>query len=773
MVGSIFETVLNMAIVGGYGILVVLIARLLLKGCERKYSFYLWFVVFISLCIPVRLQGSYSLIPKQVAEFSIRGKLENLLGQEIILKVDRQGPIPVASPANPGNLAGLQLVDQSSSGLASQEFGNDDKDEKENRNTTQNRNKTQTGFDSQNPGTPIFLQITGFVWISGILFLLLIQCLRTMYFQRRVLKKVAEDPNKRRRKLAGSASVLESEFVVSPFLWGIFRPVIYLPAGLHPKECHYILAHERYHQKRKDYITKGIAFAITILYWFHPLVWIAYALFCTDMEISCDEMALQNADTLTRKAYASSLLRFAAKQNGYSFTSITFGEPSVRSRINHVMKVRRKRRILSIVAILIVAVAGLGLFLFPKEKNTQQNPDSSSLSEPISDMEHPDSNQASGITDDDNIDESNTQIQTVSHASIGENYLGSYNKEQYYWEETAEGIWQVYSVNEETGERKETLFQQTIETGQIQSFGANDKYIVYSAGEVQGSLGMFYGAFYSFNRETQRLKEVHVTEDRTFTKIGDFIYYQKFFNQSEGFGLYRMDLSFEQEEELGNAVQLAGYDEERGILFGITEEGIETSHSFLSMNMDGSDIKILMDMEAGYFAGRMEENDKLQIQNLISNEDGSLSFEIWQWGYRGEEGYRDTLLAKCYYQIQMDGTVLMELPLEENVVMIAESSPISVKAEKLNVTIRNNSQQELVTGLNYQIEKLDKKEWIKIPEYGSWNDIACIMAPGEILQITCDFDPDRIYEPGTYRVVKTVYQEEQEIMLTAEFIMVE
>lgn len=51
-----------------------------------------------------------------------------------------------------------------------------------------------------------------------------------------------------------------------------------------------------------------IGYAILVLHWFNPLVWIAFKLFVTDMEMSCDESVIRKAKTDIRKEYSQSLL---------------------------------------------------------------------------------------------------------------------------------------------------------------------------------------------------------------------------------------------------------------------------------------------------------------------------------------------------------------------------------------------------------------------------------------------------------------------------------
>lgn len=154
-----------------------------------------------------------------------------------------------------------------------------------------------------------------------------------------------------------------------PILWGFLSPAIYLPKDLEEEERAYIIEHEKCHRKRKDYIMKPVLYAITVIYWFHPLVWMAYHLCCEDMEMSCDEMVLEKAGKNIRKEYAYSLLKYAAKQNGFLLHPPTFGEPSVRSRIEYILKYKKKNVSVTVAAMVVAAVVGIGLILRPAEES--------------------------------------------------------------------------------------------------------------------------------------------------------------------------------------------------------------------------------------------------------------------------------------------------------------------------------------------------------------------------------------------------------------------
>lgn len=78
MQDTLFVAVLDRSLVGCYCIAETLIVRLFLKKCGRKYAYYLWLAVFLNLCFPVAVTGNFSLIPRQVADFSVRDEFPHV-----------------------------------------------------------------------------------------------------------------------------------------------------------------------------------------------------------------------------------------------------------------------------------------------------------------------------------------------------------------------------------------------------------------------------------------------------------------------------------------------------------------------------------------------------------------------------------------------------------------------------------------------------------------------------------------------------------------------
>ena len=136
---------------------------------------------------------------------------------------------------------------------------------------------------------------------------------------------------KRQLKNARSTeeNIFEANNLETPFLFGIIKPKIYLPAGLDDAERSYILLHEQTHIRRKDHIIKAFAFLTLSVHWFNPLAWIAFRLMTADMELSCDEKVLKEMDGDIRKPYAATLLSLAAGRHILSGNPLAFGEGDV------------------------------------------------------------------------------------------------------------------------------------------------------------------------------------------------------------------------------------------------------------------------------------------------------------------------------------------------------------------------------------------------------------------------------------------------------------
>lgn len=340
MLQEVFGKVLEMSLIGSYCILFVLPVRFVLLRCGRKYACYLWLAVFLKLLIPFSIQGSFSLIPRQVMEFSVMAEGELPLGDGAVFGLESGGLsgkkeiIPAVNEKEEGNVGSLK--DQGGSSFS----------ENEAKRAAMGRLRRKLSSISQ------------IVWLLGISGILLCNLVHALLLKR----EIAPD---RWARFDEKERIAEIEGLSSPFLWGICRPVIFLPAGLCGEERKYIVAHENCHRRRGDSIVKIVVFAIAAVHWFNPAVWAAWIFFCRDLEVSCDEAVLAGAGKDIKKQYAQSLLTYAAVQNGYLMTPLTFGEPSVRTRIKNVLHFRKRSAVLTGAAWIAAAAVAAGFAVQP------------------------------------------------------------------------------------------------------------------------------------------------------------------------------------------------------------------------------------------------------------------------------------------------------------------------------------------------------------------------------------------------------------------------
>lgn len=200
-----------------------------------------------------------------------------------------------------------------------------------------------------------YTMILKFLWIAGAIGFMayfIITYIKNLHKFKESLPadgSVAESWAKKlgvRRKI----KVRESDYINSPLTYGIFRPVILMPAGavdmIEEEQLGYIFAHELVHIKRFDSLAKIFVTAAVCVNWFNPFAWIMYALVNRDIELSCDEAVIRRLGNASRPAYAMTLVRFAELKEMSLFAFNSFGKSVLTQRVNEVMT-KKKSGILS------------------------------------------------------------------------------------------------------------------------------------------------------------------------------------------------------------------------------------------------------------------------------------------------------------------------------------------------------------------------------------------------------------------------------------------
>lgn len=310
---EIFQKALNMSIAAGWLILAVIALRLLLRRAPKRFRLLLWAVVGLRLALPWSIESALSLIPSA-----------QTLPEGIMLErapVLDTGISALNGAINPGFTAAF-----------TPELG-----------------------VSANP-LQVLLPIAAAFWMLGAAAMLLWALVSWLRLRKRVREAVRLEEN-----------VYEGE-IASPFVLGLFRPRIYLPFSLENGERELVLAHERAHITAGDHIIKPLGWLLLAAHWYNPLVWLAYALFCRDIELACDERVVRGLSLSDRADYSQALLDLSRPRGGVRACPLAFGESSVKGRVKSVLSYKKPAFWLVLLAVVVCVGAAVCFLTDPKEE---------------------------------------------------------------------------------------------------------------------------------------------------------------------------------------------------------------------------------------------------------------------------------------------------------------------------------------------------------------------------------------------------------------------
>lgn len=317
--GEVFLKLLNMSITAGWLIVAILCVRLLFRKMPKWINCLLWGVVAIRLIIPFSIESALSLQPS--AELIHVNTVEG--GNTL--------------PYVPAVDSNFDIVKNTFNPMLARTFSYSEE-------------------ESVSP-LQIVTEVSAIVWVAGIMVLLLIA-----FFSMINLSL------KTRESLPCGDNVYICDGIKSPFIMGVIRPRIYLSSSLTEREIKYIVAHERAHLKRKDYLWKPLGYLLLCIYWFNPLCWIAYTMLCKDIELACDEMVISNIDFENKKEYTRVLLSCATQRRAVMSCPLAFGEVGVKERVKTVLNYKRPKFIVTALAVVVCAVIAVCFLTNPKEE---------------------------------------------------------------------------------------------------------------------------------------------------------------------------------------------------------------------------------------------------------------------------------------------------------------------------------------------------------------------------------------------------------------------
>lgn len=314
----LFITVLNNVLVSSWIILAVVVIRFVFKKFIKKIPKWvnclLWGLVAIRLVFPFSIESIFSLIPSA-----------------------KPVPLDIEYAKVPQIDSGITVVNSAINPILENNFAPEE-------------------IASVNP-IQVVIMVASYLWVIGAIGLLIYALVSYLMLKRRV--KNAQLVEK---------GIFKGKTIDSPFILGILRPRVYIPDSLDEEAYRCVIAHEKAHIKRGDFIWKPLGFLILSVYWFNPLSWIAYICLCKDIEYACDELVTKDKDKVWKAKYCQVLLDCSSQRPLVSACPVAFGEVSVKDRIKSVINYKKPSFWIVVISIIIAIVVAVCFLTNPKEK---------------------------------------------------------------------------------------------------------------------------------------------------------------------------------------------------------------------------------------------------------------------------------------------------------------------------------------------------------------------------------------------------------------------
>lgn len=159
------------------------------------------------------------------------------------------------------------------------------------------------------------------------------------------------------------ANVRRLDGLASPLTYGIFRPVILLPANFDwhdTQKLAQVLAHERTHIRHHDVLVKGLMLLDCCLHWFNPAVWLMFYLASQDMEMRCDAAVVRALGKGGKLSYARTLVETERQRAFGGILQTGFSVNSTARRLKALAKAKVQPAISLLLALFTVVMAGVG-----------------------------------------------------------------------------------------------------------------------------------------------------------------------------------------------------------------------------------------------------------------------------------------------------------------------------------------------------------------------------------------------------------------------------
>lgn len=311
---DVFLKLVNLSISASWLILAVLVLRVVLKKAPKWVMPLLWGVVALRLVCLFSIESALSLIPsaETIPSEIVTETREPVLYEQATLDIVTNPTLPSAAEVPVGV----------------------------------SRQQAQVDFN-----------IYSVLWLAGMAALLVHALVSAGKLKRKLATVILLRDN-----------IYESEFVDSPFVFGVVKPNIYLPMHMDEGTAAYVIAHECAHLARRDHWWKVLGYLVLALHWFNPLVWVAYILFCRDIELACDEKVVKGLDGAARADYSQALLSCAAPKRAVAACPLAFGEGNIKTRVKSALHYKKPAFWVAAAAVLAVVIVAVCFLTNPRSE---------------------------------------------------------------------------------------------------------------------------------------------------------------------------------------------------------------------------------------------------------------------------------------------------------------------------------------------------------------------------------------------------------------------
>lgn len=361
---TLFFRVLDISMMAAWLILAILVWRLLLHKAPKWCICALWSLVAVRLLVPFTIESPLSLLPRTgfvLSEANRASEAAAATEQDLAPAYITEDPVLISAPVADAPVIATPSakVDQAPAKLSMQGI---------------------LGFLRANA------TLLSILWLIGACLMFFQAMLRYIRLKKSVSVFLEPSPEGY-SSLAENLTVRECDEVKTPFLLGVFRPIVYVPANLDQETLRYVLLHETAHLKRRDHWWKPLGYVLLSVYWFHPLCWVAYLLFCRDVEAACDEKVVQDLDHGGIAAYSEALLACAVPRRNVTACPLAFGETNVKNRIKNILNYKKPAFWLTIGAIAVLVILAICFLTNPKSSKEEGEPTSQEGSVSVSSEE--------------------------------------------------------------------------------------------------------------------------------------------------------------------------------------------------------------------------------------------------------------------------------------------------------------------------------------------------------------------------------------------------